>query len=945
MRLKRFITTGVALSTICVATLAEAAFVTVTNSSNAGPGSLRAAIDSVNGFLSPVDEIRFNAGYTINLTSALPAFTRSSTVKIVGQPTLKIKWGDDDLTKDIFTLAGTPELYLVGKGAGENSNWYGSISGSAGATIRFEQEESFVYPGIVSGDVAVICQGALQTLTFGNTNTYTGDTSIPSGTLAVGIDDALPTSGTVNTTGGILAIGNGFSQTLAKVTGTGSVNNAGTLEIDSGVDSVFDGDITGSGNVAKKGTGTFELTKQSTYTGTTEIFAGTLKSNAALGNALPATNAVTISDNATLKIADGMNQTLQSIAGDGEVAIDNAATLTAATIADGSFAGSITATGTGNFVKNGTNTLTLSGSAPNTGALQISGGGIKIPTGGTWDGPVTIDIAALKMDGGTVTDAITGTGLGSVLEITKDFTPVTDITDMGFVNVRSGGTFFLTHDIAGATGSLLNEGDLTHTASATRAIPEDFTQEGTGTINIGITDLTHYSQLQVNGTTTLNGGTMNVQIPANAQINTGDVFDVINSAGGIVNNTLPTVPKASLFLGFRPVVTGNILQLVANRSGCMCINTIPPLKGIAEGVDNLREDEKFAPLIDALTTADTSQSAFENKLEQLAPTGLNRMHVAVAEGAGASDQALLRLDAMRMGNGVALARTGYLHTGYAAGDGGEEQGSYGPMIFGNSTKQSSVLGLSGYKATTAGFGFLGDAPVAEHFRVGLGVSYGNSVVRQANGTGSYTKIGSTQGMLYGSAHYGIAFLDAVLSAGMNNYHGKRNVVFMGPSATSRYTGFQYGAKVKTGFAIPCYQAEISPMVGLQYMHLNTGKYTEKGADALLNQQTNAMRTSTVRASLGGRVMIKNQANTLFPEIHAFYLRDLKNPAVIITSRFVEGGGSFQSTTIIPPKNGMNVGTSMTALLSDCFALSGGYDLEAKKSFKSHSVSLKFKFLF
>ncbi|HXH54861.1 MAG TPA: autotransporter outer membrane beta-barrel domain-containing protein, partial [Gammaproteobacteria bacterium] len=309
---------------------------------------------------------------------------------------------------------------------------------------------------------------------------------------------------------------------------------------------------------------------------------------------------------------------------------------------------------------------------------------------------------------------------------------------------------------------------------------------------------------------------------------------------------------------------------------------------------------------------------------------------------GGSKEVFSRLDAVRTG-GV-LARTGYIGTGYAAGDVMEDQGSYGPIIFGNSTKQSSIEGLSGYKAITAGFGFLGDAPILDHFRAGLGASYANSVVRQSNNTGSHTTIGSAQGMAYGSATYGRLFLDAVLSAGINNYHAKRNVNFMGITATSRYTGFQCGAKIKTGFAIPFHQINISPIVAVQYMHLNVGQYIEKDAGTL-NQHLSAMRTNTVRVNLGGKIAEKRLEGTFFPEFHTFYIVDVKNPQVTLTSRFLEGGGSFDSKTVVPPKHGVSLGASVTALISDSFTLSGGYDLEKKSSFKSHSASLKFKFLF
>jgi len=943
--LKQFIVKGIAaLSLSCVATFAEAVPVFVQNANDSGPGSLRQAVIDVNRLL--YDAIQFNAAFNINLISALDPFTVNVTVS--GLPGLKISL-NNQLTNIIFNNAGAGGLYLSGYDVNGASNWNGGISGTAGV-ITLQQQTSSTYLGVISGSVSLIFQGVGQSLTLANASTYSGSTSIASGTVNVGFNNALPIGTTVDISpGGTLGIGNGFTQTLAGLTNNGSVNigNTGTLEIASIADSTFGGIMTGAGNFVKQGTGIFTLSNSNTYAGSTEILAGKLMADSPTPNALPQTSPVTIGDAGTLEIAANRNQTLQSISGNGGILIDDAATLTVATVADGNFAGNITTVGSGNFVKDGTNTLTLSGT--NTGNLQLANaaGGIKMPVGGSWAGPVTIGAATLEMNGGTVTDAITGNGLGtSTLDITDTFTPAVAITDVGVINVLQGGTLFLTNDIVGAGGNVDNAGTITHNTNATRTIAGNFTQEATGTLNIGITNAGagQYSQFQVNGNTVLNGGVMNVQLLSGAQITNGAVFDIITSTGGIAGGAvLPTVPKTSLFFGFRPVVTGNRLQLIATRSGCTCINTVPPLDGIAKKMDDLSGNNNFQPVLDILSQQ-TSQKAFENKLEQLAPTGLNGIHTAMAQGSGGPEQVLLRLDAVRTGTGGALARAGYAGTGYAAGDVMEDRGSFAPIIFGNSTKQSMREGLSGYNAATAGFGFLGDAPIAEHFRAGVGASYANSVVKQSNNTGSHITIGSTQGMAYGSATYGRLFLDAVLSAGINNYHGKRSVSFMGPTATSRYNGFQYGAKVKTGFAIPCYCVEVSPMAAVQYMHLNVGQYTEQGAGTL-NQHLSSMQASTVRVNLGGRIAERSQEGILFPEIHAFYITDVKNPQVIITSQFVEGGGSFDSTSVVPPKHGVNLGASITALISDDFALSGGYDLEAKKSFKSHSASLKFKFLF
>jgi fibronectin-binding autotransporter adhesin len=606
-------------------------------------------------------------------------------------------------------------------------------------------------------------------------------------------------------------------------------------------------------------------------------------------------------------------------------------------------------------------TFTVNNSVSGYTALNvIANSTLVLNNGGILSNGVALNNSIFTINGGTLSGNITTTGSPSTLNINTTFTPPgvvnvdtlnvnngatftpnTTVTTNTALNVNPGTTLLLTNNIGGA-GTVFNAGTITHTQSATRTLSGNFIQQSTGTINIAIANPQQYSQFLVNGHTTLNGGTMNIALSDPTVINGGEVFNVITSTGGITNNALPTVPKTSLFITFTPIVNGNTLELITDRKSYNFFNNIPALNGIATGLDGLITLNQFNPLLSILDQQ-SSQDAFSNKLDQLAPMGLNGIYTA--QGIGTQDQILLRLDTIRgMGIGGALARAGYTRTGYAAGDMMENQGTYGPMVFGNSAKQSNRAGLRGYNAFTAGFGFAGDVPILQYFRVGLGASYANSAVKESNNTGSNTTIGSTQGMAYGSATYGPLFLDAVLSAGINSYHGKRNITFLGKTATSAYMGSQYGAKVKTGFTIPYDQIEISPTAGFQYMHLNIGRYTEKDA-SLVNLTVDATRFSTVRASLGARIADRGQEEDFFPEIHAFYIVDVRNPNVMVTARFVDGGGSFVSTSALPPKAGINVGASITALVSDNFMLSGAYDLEAKKSFRRHSASLKFKYLF
>lgn len=132
------------------------------------------------------------------------------------------------------------------------------------------------------------------TLNLTGASTYTGATNIQSGTLKVGVTNALPsgTTLTLGATGYSAALDlNGFNQTVGGLASAGtlanqSVTNAAagtgtaTLTVNNTVDGTFGGIIkngaTAKVALTKSGAAVFTVTGANTYTGTTTVNGGTL---------------------------------------------------------------------------------------------------------------------------------------------------------------------------------------------------------------------------------------------------------------------------------------------------------------------------------------------------------------------------------------------------------------------------------------------------------------------------------------------------------------------------------------------------------------------------------------------------------------------------------------------------------------------------------------------
>ncbi len=155
----------------------------------------------------------------------------------------------------------------------------GVISGLAGLQINASS-------GITGGN-----------LYFTNANTYSGTTTIASGTLQLGASGA---TGTL---------------------GSGAVVNNGTLNFNRSNAMTVGNTISGTGAVHQTGSGTTTLTADNSYSGTTTVSGGTLElgsggTTGTWGN----TTGVTLSNNATLRFNKGINTTIdKTITGTGNV--------------------------------------------------------------------------------------------------------------------------------------------------------------------------------------------------------------------------------------------------------------------------------------------------------------------------------------------------------------------------------------------------------------------------------------------------------------------------------------------------------------------------------------------------------------------------------------------------------------------------------------------------
>lgn len=366
---------------------------------------------------------------------------------------------------------------------------------------------SFVLSGTLSG-TGGLTQSGTGVTTLTGTGSYSGATTIASGTLALGGTGALPASGTVNLSGatGIFDIsataGGATIASLTGVTGSQLVLGARTLSIGNAANATFAGGIAGTGGLVKQGTGAFTLAGTSTYTGGTIVNAGTLALSG--GGSLAPTGALTLGAGTAFDIsAATADQFVGNLTGaGGSQILLGARTLTAGGPDDTTYGGVIS--GSGGLVKQGAGTLLLTGANVYTGGTTIDAGALQGDTT-SLQGDI-VNNASLVFDqtsDGTYAAAISGTG-----NLVKQGGATLTLTG---ANSYSGGILLDAGTLQGDTASL--QGDIVDNASlifnqgAAGTFTGDISGSGTLTKTAAGT-LTLSGSNTYTGGTTIDGGTL-----------------------------------------------------------------------------------------------------------------------------------------------------------------------------------------------------------------------------------------------------------------------------------------------------------------------------------------------------------------------------------------------------------------------------------------------------
>jgi uncharacterized protein YhjY with autotransporter beta-barrel domain len=823
------------------------------------------------------------AGSTYNLTGGILS---TSTAGIVGTGG-KLNFGGGTLqvvgtsfTDGVAgTLSGsTPTLIDASNGTVTSVVMAGSLDGTGGITFLGTDGTN----------------GTPNTaFSFGGTNSYTGPTTISSGTLNAASADIQDSSAL-------------------------NIGAAGTLNLNLTGGFTYDGNVAGTSSVT---TGQFHVT----FANTGDTFEIDGLNNNFLGTTTLTGGGIVEVSNGTFGAINGSSSSL--IIGDSGVAPSGVVNI-------GATSGITSTQVNSQFTLNAVN---LTGNVTNAGILNVAntiGGNVTNNTGSLFASGVGNDIV---LNSGTLGSAAPL----PMVKNTASFTVGGALNSSGTIIIRMNGavadefTATTNSDVSGTFFKLVN-------ASGTgqyTIVDDTGTLTATGITTNAPTSLFSATVTKVGNTVVLNTtqlGLGNFAVTPNQKA-------VAGALDPLIQNPAPNLaPLVATLNTLNPDQIASVLTLLSPESLQYARNiSFENATFLAEQVSG-----HLANIRDGYSGLDTSglsirtvglDSALGQSLSSLlayngpsfnrpAPNGVNYYPQdefgtpSSGSGGSISDSP----------NPIMVPTQSRANSSYTAQRPSPSvfQGPYfSEFIAGNfiladlNQNQSSPNAAPSKASYTAGSATAGVSfRMTSNLAAGVLFDY-NHTDAKTDDHGSKTTVNTYSPGLFATFFEKGFYVDGLFSFGYNNYKNDRDVGALG-TAHSSPSGEQYVTNVNFGYDFhPNPHWTFGPTLGMTYTHLDIDSFTETGVDPL-NLSVASQSVDSLRSRLGGRVVYQVRSGTILfqPNFSAMWQHEYLNTNSGITSQFNGVGSSpFTIQTATNGKDSALLGCGVTAVLDNSLA--------------------------
>lgn len=811
-----------------------------------------------------------NAGTTsINGIQIGDGSTATATLTLAGTA---LSIGDGGITKFFnsgLATISSPVKLGASQSWANNSNTLLTVSGTVtnvanttpftltlnGSGVGGTAISGIISNGGTTGTTALTVNTTAGSTILSASNTYTGATTITSGTLQIGSGSTtgkLAVTGTIANNGVLI-----FNRSNAVTQGTDFSTAA----------------ITGSGQVIQNGTGTLTLNAANSYSGGTTVNSGLLQLNA---GAVPSGGLITINSAGALN-STGAFTTVTDWLGSGKIDTDSSGAIaltgnsaeniaftgygdlmlgagTAAT-----YSGTLTAAGTTYRLGGGGGTLTVSSDLNSTGNALVVGatgstGTVVLTAANTYTGATTLNGGALSLFGATgssASSAITAQS-GTTLNFDSSTAGVTGATRASAVTLKGAALSVLGNSTANSNDTIT--GALTVDNVSTYGVA------GANTVTITPNAATH-AQLTADSLVRANQGAVFFR-GTNLGVNT--IASATLNTSNIVFTTAPT----SQLIGGGGAAGSQNISILPWAVGATSASGVPSsfVTYDANGIRPLDAGEYDTTIPAAASTNNVKLSA-ASPVTANGATTINSLFLSNA----ASSVTVLA------GTGALTVTSGAIYADFSLGgnsdaltvskqiDFGTAQGVIGTMGTANSKTLSFTGGISGsgglmvYDTGTTSSTQAGVNIGAATTYTGNTIINGSLIASTTNALPNFTN-GSRTGDVYVNGTLGLSNNNSTVQ--INGLWGNGRIITPFSNSTTLVVGDNNATSTFDGLITQTTGTVTMRKIGTGTLTLTGTSNTHTGATNIQNGTLSAVTLNSVAApnttsSLGRPVTIAN----------------------------------------------------------------------------------------
>jgi outer membrane autotransporter protein len=430
-----------------------------------------------------------------------------------------------------------------------------------------------------------------------------------------------------------------------------------------------------------------------------------------------------------------------------------------------------------------------------------------------------------------------------------------------------------------------------------------------------------------------------ILIKCNARSYGTTVAGVIHSTGAMtVTPANITVTDNNLFYNFTAATVsgaGNLDLIIAADANALP-NAVAPnnpgATGVAQALQTIYNGgvpAGFQPVFDALATM--TPQALNSALIELTP---------FLQGAGTQ----AGVSALHSMNKIIQSRVESVQ-GLNSGDETADQYAWA-RVFGNWGDQDDHSGVTGFESQTQGLAVGMDKPINDRIRAGGLLTYANTDLKSNLGS---SKVNVDTYEIAGYGSYNIdpqTDINVQLDVGLNKANSTRSISFLGTTAIGDFDSFNWHLSGGIGHLFQLSdKTNLTPAMRIDYTHVKTDGYTEKGA-GVLNQHVDSSSYEELLLTVDSKLSHKLTEDGLKFVANGSVGYDFINEQSQTTSTFTGGGPSYMTKGLDVSPWVYRGGLGLVKETGNGMEFSLRYDAEGRTSgYLNQTASVKVRWAF